>query len=306
MFSQHVASRQVGRLTVIILVTVYLAEWYVYHIVCHPQLLWAILFNVFFVLALASYLRAACTDPGTPESTEWKNWSLKTVGTSDATINSRREGESEAASRKRGWAPGEMTKCEVCCKLRPERAHHCSLCGVCILRMDHHCPWVGNCIGWRNHKFFLLLNWWSALACLVWLITLRGPNALEALNVFQLNSNASMIPMVGVVSTVVLFFVTAGMGAYSLTMAARNVTAIEEMFQGDNPYSYSSCFDNLQQLCGALDYKLVLPLLPARRGDGTTFPVVGLGKTQPVMPPVVPTAAGRSSMHSPRYGSAGV
>jgi len=297
MYSQHVASRQVGRFTVFIIVAVYLGEWYIYHIVCHPVIGWAILFNIFFVLALASYLRAALTDPGTPETTEWKNWNLKTAGTSDATTNSRREGESEADSRKRGWSPGLTSKCEVCSQLRPERAHHCSWCGVCILRMDHHCPWVGNCIGWRNHKFFLLLNWWSGLACLVWLMSLRSPNALEALS--PTLRYPSIVPMVGVVTALVLLIVTSGMTFQVVWMASRNVTAIEEMFTGENPYSYSSCLDNLQQLCGPLDYKLLLPLMPSRRGDGTTFPVVGLGKSQPVIP-----SLSHKSLSSPRYGSA--
>ncbi len=58
------------------------------------------------------------------------------------------------------------------------------------------------------------------------------------LNAFQVSSNASIVPMVGVIATLVLLIVTFCMGAYSLTMAARNVTAIEEMFSGDNPYSY--------------------------------------------------------------------
>lgn len=301
MFSQHTPARQVGRVTVLIVVAVYLGLWYIYHGVCHPELGWAIIFNILFVLALWSYIRAACTDPGTPETQEWKNWALKTAGTSDATVNSRREGESEAESRRKGWTPGQTHKCDVCCKLRPERAHHCSLCGVCILRMDHHCPWVGNCVGWRNHKFFLLLNWWSALACLVWLLTLRGPNAMEALNVLQVSSNASIIPMVGVILTIVLFIVTGGMGAYSLTMAARNVTAIEEMFNGDNPYSYSSCLENLTQLCGPLDWKLLFPLMPTKRSDGTHFPVVGLGKSQPTVQSS--TSGGRNSLSSPRYGA---
>lgn len=113
-----------------------------------------------------------------------------------------------------------------------------------------------------------------------------------------------MIPMVGVIVTLVLFVVTAGMGVYSFTMAAKNVSAIEEMFQGPNPYSYGSCLDNLQQLFGPLDYKLLLPLMPVRKDDGTSFPVVGLGKAQ--------TTTASSSIASagipggPRYGSAGV
>ena len=31
------------------------------------------------------------------------------------------------------------TVCEVCSRVKPPRAHHCSKCGKCILKMDHHC-----------------------------------------------------------------------------------------------------------------------------------------------------------------------
>lgn len=36
------------------------------------------------------------------------------------------------------------------------RAHHCRLCGRCVVRMDHHCPWMNNCVGAGNQKHFLL------------------------------------------------------------------------------------------------------------------------------------------------------
>ncbi|KIJ54210.1 hypothetical protein M422DRAFT_241461 [Sphaerobolus stellatus SS14] len=46
--------------------------------------------------------------------------------------------------------------CRKCERRRPERAHHCSACGRCILKMDHHCPWIGNnCVGHRTYPAFV-------------------------------------------------------------------------------------------------------------------------------------------------------
>mmetsp|Transcript_24180 Transcript_24180/g.28348 ORF Transcript_24180/g.28348 Transcript_24180/m.28348 type:complete len:198 (+) Transcript_24180:716-1309(+) len=56
--------------------------------------------------------------------------------------------------------------CTKCKGMRPPRAHHCSICGKCVLRMDHHCPWVGNCVGLHNHKHFLMFLIYACLGCL--------------------------------------------------------------------------------------------------------------------------------------------
>ncbi|KAK6993105.1 Palmitoyltransferase [Favolaschia claudopus] len=48
--------------------------------------------------------------------------------------------------------------CSRCSIIKPHRAHHCRICGTCILKFDHHCPWIGQCVGARNHKFFLNFN----------------------------------------------------------------------------------------------------------------------------------------------------
>ena len=53
--------------------------------------------------------------------------------------------------------PEQKTKCEKCQKERPLRAHHCSVCKRCFMKMDHHCPWVFNCVGFRNRKIFFYL-----------------------------------------------------------------------------------------------------------------------------------------------------
>lgn len=45
--------------------------------------------------------------------------------------------------------------CKHCVQPKPQRAHHCSICDSCFLKMDHHCPWMNNCIGHFNHRYFV-------------------------------------------------------------------------------------------------------------------------------------------------------
>ncbi|KAJ3534823.1 hypothetical protein NMY22_g6758 [Coprinellus aureogranulatus] len=50
--------------------------------------------------------------------------------------------------------PGKW--CRKCWAPKPERAHHCSVCGRCVMKMDHHCPWLGSaCIGHRTYPAFI-------------------------------------------------------------------------------------------------------------------------------------------------------
>ncbi|ESO12983.1 hypothetical protein HELRODRAFT_63244 [Helobdella robusta] len=61
---------------------------------------------------------------------------------------------------------GDVRFCEKCNAIKPDRAHHCSVCGKCILKLDHHCPWVNNCVCFSNYKFFLLFLVYGLLYCL--------------------------------------------------------------------------------------------------------------------------------------------
>ncbi|CAJ2507222.1 Uu.00g084080.m01.CDS01 [Anthostomella pinea] len=61
---------------------------------------------------------------------------------------------------------GELRFCKKCQARKPDRAHHCSTCRRCVLKMDHHCPWLATCVGLRNHKAFLLFLIYTTIFCL--------------------------------------------------------------------------------------------------------------------------------------------
>ncbi|XP_062575151.1 palmitoyltransferase ZDHHC16B-like [Saccostrea cucullata] len=50
--------------------------------------------------------------------------------------------------------PETVSICKKCISPKPPRAHHCSICDKCVLKMDHHCPWINNCVGYYNHRYF--------------------------------------------------------------------------------------------------------------------------------------------------------
>ncbi|KAI3358715.1 hypothetical protein L3Q82_015121 [Scortum barcoo] len=101
-----------------------------------------VIFNSLAFLALASHAKAMCTDPGAvPKGNATKEFI-------------------ESLQLK----PGQVVyKCPKCCSIKPDRAHHCSVCKRCIKKMDHHCPWVNNCVGENNQKYFVLFTMYIAL-----------------------------------------------------------------------------------------------------------------------------------------------
>ncbi|CAK0873481.1 unnamed protein product [Prorocentrum cordatum] len=60
--------------------------------------------------------------------------------------------------------------CWACQGPKPARAHHCRVCGRCVLKMDHHCPWVNNCVGAHNYRYFCLFLLYLAQGCLFVLV----------------------------------------------------------------------------------------------------------------------------------------
>jgi palmitoyltransferase len=72
--------------------------------------------------------------------------------------------EEEAAETCKSNSEKRRRFCRKCTQWKPERCHHCSVCGRCVLKMDHHCVWIANCVGAYNYKFFLLFLLYTFLA----------------------------------------------------------------------------------------------------------------------------------------------
>lgn len=268
MFGRNMESRKVAMAGVGLVLGIYAWEWYAYTFLCKPAWGWAILFHALFIMAVWSYLQTVATDPGTSRCEEWRAWSEARTALGESA-----KGAEEDDPESRAWQPGRATWCAECAAERPERAHHCRDLGVCVLRMDHYCPWVGNCVAWRNHKYFLLMNFWSFWACSVLLATMREPSASEAITLWMADGELYRGPAIAAITSALFWAVTGGMFLNSLFMACRNITTIEEFYYGSNPYELPSSQENVKQLFGAFDWRFLLPVAPLESLSGCQFPL---------------------------------
>jgi palmitoyltransferase len=103
------------------------------------------------------------------------NWSYTTAVFTDPGSTTNRDGYGLLPTTTQNHPPttsftvksnGEIRFCKKCQARKPDRAHHCSTCRRCVLKMDHHCPWLATCLGLRNYKAFLLFLMYTTVLCL--------------------------------------------------------------------------------------------------------------------------------------------
>jgi len=128
-------------------------------------------FTVVAVLAIYAHFKAMTTDPGAvPPDAE----PLDEAEANKNSLDLENGNSSSEHNQRQKPAPRKGRRlCRRCNAFKPQRAHHCSICRRCIIKMDHHCPWVNNCVGIGNHKYFLLFVFYTCLSC-VYSLTLVG------------------------------------------------------------------------------------------------------------------------------------
>jgi hypothetical protein len=114
------------------------------------------------ILAVISHFKAMTTDPGAvpPDA-------KPVPDPEDEPENEKMMSNNEEEKLVTNILPPQKVRrlCRRCKAFKPQRAHHCSVCRRCIIKMDHHCPWVNNCVGIGNHKYFLLFIFYTMLSC---------------------------------------------------------------------------------------------------------------------------------------------
>jgi len=117
--------------------------------------------------------------------------------------------------------------CSSCLRWKPERSHHCRVCGKCVLKMDHHCPWLANCIGFRNYKYFCLIHFYGLIACSIYLFTYWEKIYLDNKTVGN-NIFYCIYTAFSYVSGISLFFFTSWLFLVNSKLLLTNLTVIEQ------------------------------------------------------------------------------
>lgn len=132
------------------------------------QILFGSLYVPSFILAVASLFMAWMTNPGAVPL------GARPLNVLDPDLESAQEGFTRDVTTGeviRLNMPRGIRRCHKCNdNYKPTRAHHDSVTGRCIVKMDHYCPWVCNAIGALNHKFFLLFLLYTFITSIVSII----------------------------------------------------------------------------------------------------------------------------------------
>lgn len=174
---------------------------------------------------------------------------------------------------------GSVRYCNRCVLVKPDRAHHCSICSRCVLKMDHHCPWVNNCVCFHNYKFFMLFLGYALMYCLFIMATCLPYFIRFWKGDFGTAASAGRYHIVFAFFVALMFAISLGsLFGYHCYLVANNRTTLEAfrapMFRGGadkNGFSIGA-FNNFKEVFGNSPNLWMVPVFTSL-GDGCEFPV---------------------------------
>lgn len=240
-----------------------------------------------------SYTTAVFTDPGSPLNLKHGYSHLPTQEAGDVQYTSFTVKASD----------GGVRFCNKCQSKKPDRAHHCSTCKRCVLKMDHHCPWLATCVGLRNYKAFLLFltyltffcwTCFAASATWVWSEILSDGQYTESFMPVNYVLLAVLSGIIGIVIT--------GFTAWHLWLTVRGQTTIESLektrylspLRNSMKHNLDDCNYLDAQANGRLSIGDQLREIHANALPGVTRPEEGEPPSRSPAPPEVPVSNGYS------------
>ncbi|XP_050680527.1 palmitoyltransferase ZDHHC2-like isoform X1 [Leptidea sinapis] len=174
---------------------------------------------------------------------------------------------------------GSVRYCNRCVLVKPDRAHHCSICSRCVLKMDHHCPWVNNCVCYHNYKFFMLFLGYALVYCIFVMATCLPYFVKFWKGDFSSSSSAGRYHIVFAFFVALMFAISLGsLFGYHCYLTANNRTTLEAfrapMFRGGSDKNGFSLgvFNNFKEVFGNSPNLWLVPVFTSL-GDGCEYPV---------------------------------
>ncbi|KAH9814410.1 DHHC palmitoyltransferase-domain-containing protein [Melampsora americana] len=117
--------------------------------------------------------------------------------------------------------------------LKPPRAHHCRICGVCWLKYDHHCPWINQCVGLHNERYFFLFLVYMTISN-IWIVYWGWTSFLISTNFNRLwNFNSPRLFMILTWILNLVIGITVGiMMIWQLILIVKGETSVESIDNG--------------------------------------------------------------------------
>lgn len=141
--------------------------------------------------------------------------------------------------------------CGQCGLPKPPRAHHCSICNKCHLRMDHHCPAVGNCIALKNIQPFIVMLLWGVISCFFFIIFLIIFIIIDT-------SFSRYISLIFLVCILVVMIALCSFLFSHFHQVCHNVTTLEYLLEKPNIYDLGR-EENLKQIFGEGKLRFLCP-----------------------------------------------
>ncbi|CAI2371553.1 unnamed protein product [Moneuplotes crassus] len=190
---------------------------------------------------LETMIKYSCDERNMPEGQEEEKLESSSPNASDHQSNSVEKSFSGKTGNSLGnlGSPFDesvhpkLSKIDYCVKCscnRSPRTHHCSICKICVIRMDHHCSWISNCVGVYNHKFYLLFLIYTCLLGISVTFKIALDCRRDILALFSINEGfINIMRLLALVVSILISLITGNLCIYQIQMALLNRTTLEDM-----------------------------------------------------------------------------